>query len=420
VQGFHTRDELQLIVQRRGTTQSLLTTSINNAIAGRYYQQRAIRRIAETFETDRQRRALLVMATGSGKTRTVVALVDLLQRCGWVRRVLFLADRQALVRQAANAFKAQLPDTPTVNLLEDRSADGRIYVCTYPTLLNLINRVDGDERRFGPGHFDLVVIDEAHRSVYQKYRSIFSYFDSLLVGLTATPKDEVDRNTYSLFGLEEGVPTDAYPLDAAIEEGFLVPPRAVSVPLKIQREGIRYADLSEQDKERWDEIEWDEDGTVPDAVDPEAVNAWLFNTDTVDRALAHLMTHGRRVAGGDRIGKTIVFAKNNDHAKFIADRFNTAYPRFHGGCARMITHRVDYAQSLIDDFSQPEKMPHIAISVDMLDTGIDIPEVVNLVFFKIIRSKTKFWQMIGRGTRLRPDLGRCSGAGPPGGRGLAS
>ena len=204
MQGFHTKDELQLIVQRRGTTLSLLTTTISSAIAGRYYQQRAIRRIAETFETDRQRRALLVMATGSGKTRTVVALVDLLQRCGWARRVLFLADRQALVKQAANAFKAQLPDTPTVNLLEDRSADGRVYVCTYPTILNLINRVDGDERRFGPGHFDLVVIDEAHRSVYQKYRSIFSYFDSLLVGLTATPKDEVDRNTYSLFGLEEG------------------------------------------------------------------------------------------------------------------------------------------------------------------------------------------------------------------------
>ncbi len=404
VQGFHTRDELQLIVGRRGTTDSLMTTPINSAIAGRYYQQRAIRRIAETFQTDRQRRALLVMATGSGKTRTVIALVDLLQRCGWVRRVLFLADRQALVKQAANAFKQLLPDTPTVNLLDDRSADGRVYVSTYPTILNLINRVDGDERRFGPGHFDVVVIDEAHRSVYQKYRSIFSYFDSLLVGLTATPKDEVDRNTYSLFGLEEGVPTDAYPLETAIEEGFLVPPRAVSVPLKIQREGLRYDDLTDEEKERWDEVEWDEDGNVPDAVGAEAVNSWLFNIDTVDQAIGLLMTHGHRVAAGDRIGKTIVFAKNNDHARFIAERFDVAYPQFHGSFARVITHRTDYAQSLIDDFSRPERAPHIAVSVDMLDTGIDIPEVVNLVFFKVIRSKTKFWQMIGRGTRLRPDL----------------
>jgi len=232
VEGFHTRDELEAIVGRRIRARSPAAEPVNEIVAGRAYQQRAIRRVADAFDTDRQRRALLVMATGAGKTRTVIALVDLLQRCGWIRRVLFLADRKALVRQAANAFRTHLPDSPLVNLLDDRSGTRRVYLSTYPTMLNLINRLDGENRRpFGPGFFDLVVIDEAHRSVYQKYRAIFSYFDSLLVGLTATPKDQVDHNTYQLFGLEDGVPTDAYPLEEAIADGYLVPPRAVSLPL---------------------------------------------------------------------------------------------------------------------------------------------------------------------------------------------
>jgi type I restriction enzyme R subunit len=255
-----------------------------------------------------------------------------------------------------------------------------------------------------PGHFDLIVIDEAHRSVYRKYKAIFDYFDSLLVGLTATPKDEVDRDTYALFDLERGIPTDAYGLDEAVSDGFLVPPKAVSVPLKFQREGIKYDDLSEEEKEAWDAIEWDEDGAIPDRVEAAAVNKWLFNEDTVDKVLEHVMTHGLKVADGDRLGKTIIFAKNHDHAQFIAERFDANYPHLQGRFARVIDFKTEYAQSLIDDFSSADKEPHIAISVDMLDTGIDIPEVVNLVFFKIVRSKTKFWQMIGRGTRLCPDL----------------
>src|SRR4030095_3818652 len=253
-------------------------------------------------------------------------------------------------------------------------------------------------------HFDLVIIDEAHRSVYQKYRAIFEYFDSLLVGLTATPKDEVDRNTYSLFDLEDGVPTDAYSLEEAVGDGFLVPPKAVSVPPKFQGEGITYDELSEDDKDQWDALEWDNEGGVPDRVEAEAVNKWLFNKDTVDKVLEHLMTRGLTVAGGDRLGKTILFAKNQAHADFIAERFNANYPHYKGEFARVTAFKREYAQSLIDNFSQPDKAPHIAISVDMLDTGIDVPEVVNLVFFKLVRSKTKFWQMVGRGTRLRPDL----------------
>jgi type I restriction enzyme R subunit len=271
-------------------------------------------------------------------------------------------------------------------------------------MMRLIDEKDGSDRRFGPGHFDLVVIDEAHRSVYRKYGAIFDYFDSLLVGLTATPKDEIDRDTYRLFDLQRGVPTDAYGLDDAVKDGFLVPPRAVSVPLKFQREGIKYDDLSEEEKEAWDAIEWDEDGNVPAAVEATAVNKWLFNEDTVDKVLKHLMTHGLKVADGDRLGKTIIFAKNSDHARFITKRFDENYRHLKGSFARQIDFSVTYAQSLIDDFSQADKAPHIAVSVDMLDTGIDVPEVVNLVFFKIVRSKTKFWQMIGRGTRLKRDL----------------
>ena len=405
VQGFYTRDELQLAIRRRATRASLADTEIDSSIVERYYQTRSIRRIGEAFERDHARKALVVMATGAGKTRTVVALADLLIRTNWAKRILFLADRTALVNLATNVFKRFLTDSSPVNLVTDRREEGRVYVSTYPTMLNLLNEVRDGRRRFGSGHFDLVVIDEAHRSVFQKYRAIFDYFDSLLVGLTATPRDEVDRNTYSLFDLEPGVPTDAYGLDEAVADGFLVPPKAVSVPLRFQREGIRYDDLSDEEKDAWDEIDWDEEGgPPPDEVGAEAINRWLFNADTVDKVLAHLMTHGLAVAGGDRLGKTIIFAKNQAHADFIADRFNANYLHYRGEFARVITHSTEYAQDLIDKFSIPERDPHIAISVDMLDTGIDVPEVVNLVFFKLVRSKTKFWQMIGRGTRLCPNL----------------
>lgn len=404
VQGFFKKQELELLVQRRSSRKKLAGSIINKEIVERYYQTRAIRRIGETFEAENQRKALLVMATGAGKTRTVIALADVLMRCNWAKRILFLADRVALVNQAVNAFKKHLPDSSPVNLVTEKYTEGRVFVSTYPTMMGLIDEAFDGQRRFGVGHFDLVIIDEAHRSVYQKYRAIFEYFDSMLVGLTATPKDEIDHNTYGLFDLESGVPTDAYSLDEAVADGNLVPPKAVSVPLKFQREGIKYEDLSAEEQEQWDALEWNEEGNPPEAVDAAALNKWLFNTDTVDKVLAHLMTKGQKVAGGDRLGKTIVFAKNNNHAEFIAERFNINYPHYKGHFARVVTYKTEYAQSLIDDFSNKEKAPHIALSVDMLDTGIDVPEVVNLVFFKAVRSKTKFWQMLGRGTRLCPDL----------------
>ncbi len=404
VQGFLKKAELELMIQRRTSRKPLAEAPVDEKIVERYYQVRAIRRIGEAFEKDRDRKALVVMATGAGKTRTVIALCELLMRCNWAKRVLFLADRVALVNQAVNAFKAHLPDASPVNLVTEKEGEGRVFVSTYPTMMTMIDETRDGQRRFGVGHFDLVIIDEAHRSVYQKYRAIFEYFDALLVGLTATPKDEIDVNTYGLFDLERGVPTDAYDLEDAVKDGFLVPPIAVSVPLKFQREGITYADLSEEEQEQWDALEWDEEGHTPDRVEAEAVNKWLFNRDTVDKVLEHLLTRGQTVAGGDRLGKTIVFAKNQAHAEFIAQRFDVNYPHHKGAFARVVHSGLPYAQTVIDDFSNPSKPPHIAISVDMLDTGIDIPEVVNLVFIKLVRSKTKFWQMVGRGTRLRKDL----------------
>lgn len=405
VRGFYKRYELELSIQRRTRRRDLASEPINKEIVERYYQEESIRTVTEHF-AGHQRKALVVMATGAGKTRTVIALCELLQRCNWIKRVLFLADRVALVRQACNAFKRHLPDSSPVNLVTEKyNADSRVYVSTYPTMMNLINDVEDGLRRFGAGHFDLVIIDEAHRSVYQKYRAIFEYFDSLLVGLTATPKAEVDRNTYTLFDLEKGVPTYSYDLDQAVADGFLVPYAPIDVPLKFLRGGIKYDELTDEEKDEWDAIEWDEErGEPPEAVDAASLNKWLFNADTVDKVLETLMQRGLKVAGGDLLGKTIIFAKNHKHALFIEERFDKNYPHYKGSFARVIDNYETYAQNLLDEFSTPNKPPQIAISVDMLDTGIDIPEIVNLVFFKIVRSKTKFFQMIGRGTRLRPEL----------------
>jgi type I restriction enzyme R subunit len=406
VAGFYKKDELTRLMVRRGQRQALDVGEVKDAIAGRCYQKRAIGSIFAQL-TSARRKALLVMATGTGKTRTAIALVDVLQRAGWVKRALFLADRVSLVKQAVGAFKAHLPESSPVNLVTEKATEGRVYVCTYPTMMGLIDQSDGDEARFGVGHFDLLIIDEAHRSVYRKYGAIFRYFDSLLVGLTATPREEVDKNTYELFDLEPGVPTDAYELEQAVKDGFLVPPRVQQVDLKFPREGIDYDSLSEEEKAQWEALDWGDDvdpGTLPDRVNAAAINSWLFNKDTVDKVLQHLMEHGHKVEGGDRLAKTIVFARNHDHAVFIEQRFNYHYPHHAGHFARVIDNKARYPQSLIDDFSQQDKAPHIAISVDMLDTGIDVPEVANLVFFKPVYSKIKFWQMIGRGTRLCPDL----------------
>lgn len=409
VHGFRNADQLARLVERRRSRDNITHAEINRDIAGsfgRTYQELAIKSIATAFEQHNRRKALLVMATGTGKTRTAIALVDLLSKRGWVKNVLFLADRNALVSQAKKEFAKLLPHlSPTIlsTGLSVGDANSRLCFATYPTMLNILNAPQ-ERRLFGVGHFDLVIIDEAHRSVYRKYRAIFDYFDALLVGLTATPKAELDKNTYDIFELESGVPTFAYELDQAIADKFLVPPRAYAVPLKFMRKGIKFAELPRDEQEQWEEKEALEGR---EEVLSSELNTFLFNKSTVDKVLEILMRDGIKVGGGDLLGKTIIFAANNPHARFIAERFDLQYPKWKGHFARVITYSETYAESLIDEFKaikQNEIPLRIAISVDMLDTGIDVPEVVNLVFFKAVRSKTKFAQMIGRGTRLAEDL----------------
>ncbi|HAT8958754.1 TPA: DUF4145 domain-containing protein [Legionella pneumophila subsp. pneumophila] len=408
VQGFATKDEIQWKINQRKSRQALNVMQPNPLIAGRYYQIEAAARVMQQFGDNRKRKSLVVMATGTGKTRLSIALVDMLLRANWVRKVLFLADRTALLTQAMRAFKKNLPHVSLANLLSKKQEEARILFSTYPTMLNCIDGTKKNQSQtFSVNHFDLIIIDEAHRSVYQKYGAIFDYFDSLLLGLTATPRGEVDRNTYHLFELDNHQPTYAYELEQAVKDGFLVPPRAISVPLKFQREGIKYNELSIDEQEEYElqeEFYDKETGVLKEEIGSSALNQWLFNKDTINKVLMHLMEHGIKVEGGDKIGKTIIFAKNKTHAQFIVQQFDENYPHLAGKFCRRIDHSVKYSQSLIDSFSLKTKDPFIVVSVDMLDTGIDVPEVVNLVFFKLVRSRTKFWQMIGRGTRPCEDL----------------
>jgi type I restriction enzyme R subunit len=406
VQGFYSKEELELLINRRSLRKPLTAQPINKEITGRYYQEEAIKRVAEDLEKGR-RGALLVMATGSGKTRTAAAIVDVLTQCNWAKRILFLADRNALVTQAKNAFNTYLPNLTAIDLTkEEADTSSRIVFSTYPTIMNRIDntKVEG-ERYFGVGHFDVVIIDEAHRSIYEKYRALFLYFDAIYIGLTATPKTETHRDTYELFGLEMHNPTYAYELDKAVSDGYLRPPKAVKVPMKFPRLGVKYDELSEEEKAEYEKEFLEAYGQVPDEVSSSAVNTWLFNDDTVNKVLKLLMEQGLKIEGGDKLGKTIIFAKNHQHAVFIENCFDKLYPHYAGKMLKLIDNQAYEPQTLIYEFSDPEKTDfQIAVSVDMLDTGIDIPEVLNLVAFKPVRSKAKWWQMIGRGTRLRENI----------------
>lgn len=419
VQGFYTKEELQVLIRRRHERQDLRNFKVNTAIAGRDYQLEAVKRVAEALATThnnslkgKHRKGLLVMATGSGKTRTAAALVDMFTKCNWAKRILFLADRNALVTQAKNAFKEHLPNLSAIDLTKEKEDVGtRVVFSTYPTILNKIDSIKNeDERFYGIGHFDVIIIDEAHRSVYQKYQAIFDYFDSILIGLTATPKKDIDKNTYSLFEIEDDVPTFAYELDRAVAEKHLVPPKAYKVPLKFPRKGVKYSELSERDKRRYEElfgVPGDEKDTGITEISKTQVNSFLFNNNTVDTVLDYLMRFGLRVESGDKLGKTIIFAKNHTHAVFIEERFNKNYPEFGGGFLRVIDNYEDKAQDLLEKFcffKGDELEPQIAVSVDMMDTGVDAPRVLNLVFFKEVKSYAKYWQMIGRGTRKCPDI----------------
>lgn len=406
VSGYYTQDELQLLIDRRTLRKDLNHVSIDENITNRTYQQEAIKAYCEDLN-NHQRKGLLVMATGTGKTRTAISIVDVLTNNNWIKNVLFLADRTELVKQAKSAFNKLMPSLSTINLLteKDNAENARMVFSTYQTMMNAIDEVKtkDNKRLFTVGHFDLIIIDEAHRSIYKKYQAIFDYFDGLLLGLTATPRSDIDKNTYKIFELQDNVPTYSYEYEEAVANGFLVDYHTIECSTNFIREGIKYSELSEEDKESFEDT-FANDSDVVDKVEASAINSWLFNDDTIDKILNILMEKGLKVESNDKLGKTIIFAKNHKHAEAIEKRFNLLYPQYNGHFARVIDIHTNYYSSLIEDFSDCTKMPQIAISVDMLDTGIDIPEILNLVFFKDVKSKVKFLQMIGRGTRLCPDL----------------
>ncbi len=401
---IYSKRDLEKMFNLQTMRTSLNHVVIDKEIAGRYYQEGAVKAVCDSFDKKNRRKALLVMATGSGKTRTVIALCKVLLDCGWVRNILFLADRNSLVTQAKRSFVNLLPNLSVTNLCEEKdNYNAHCVFSTYQTMINCIDSVKDEKGKlFTCGHFDLIICDEAHRSIYNKYRDIFNYFDAPLVGLTATPKDEIDKNTYEVFELENGVPTYGYELADAVKDGFLVDYMSVETKLKFIEQGIVYDDLSDEDKEEYEET-FSHDGELPDKISSSALNEWIFNEDTIKEVLNVLMTNGITIDYGQRIGKTIIFAKNHRHAEKIFEVFIKEYSHLNG-YAKVIDNKINYAQSAIDDFSEPNKLPQVAISVDMLDTGIDVPEVLNLVFFKKVMSKAKFWQMIGRGTRLCPGL----------------
>ena len=405
VSSIYSKKDLEKLIFRRGNKKPLknVSTDIKDEITNRVYQKEAVVRVTEALEKG-YRKMLLVMATGSGKTRTAASIVDILTRYNWVKNILFLADRTALVKQAKNSFKEYLPNLSLCNLLDNKDdVESRMIFSTYPTMMNAIDETKNKDgsRIFTSGYFDLIIVDESHRSIYKKYQAIFDYFDANLLGLTATPKNDIDKNTYRIFDLENDNPTFAYELDQAIEEGYLVHyGKPIDVGLKIVRDGLKYSELSEEEKEEFEET-FDEE---KEEISSEEVNKTLFNKETVDLVIKTLMNNGLTVEGGDKLGKTIIFAVNQRHANFIVDRFNKLYPEYKGKFAQAVCHDIKFVDDVIDNFKDKVLYPQIAVSVDMLDTGIDVPEILNLVFFKKIRSKAKFWQMIGRGTRLCKDL----------------
>ena len=407
------QNDLQKLIDRRNIKKDLSKIQINKNISGRDYQLAAIKAVVNST-LEGHRKHLLVMATGTGKTRTVISLTDVFTQANYATNVLFLTDRIQLVKQAYGNYKELLESMSLCNLLNaterKNNATARIVFSTYPTILNAIDteKTEDGNRLFTPAHFDLIIIDEAHRSIFKKYRAIFEYFDAYLVGLTATPREEVERSTFDFFELENQNPTYNYTYEEAVKNGYLVDYYPIENSTTFIDKGIHFDDLSEEDKKRIED-EYKEEGKSDfEETPPSDINKYVFNKDTVKKVLEELMQKGIKTDAGDKLGKTIIFAYNQAHAQFIVDMFNELFPALKAGgfCKRIICNDSKVEQT-IADFSKPEKNPIIAVSVDMLDTGVDIPEVVNLVFFKKVMSKIKFNQMIGRGTRLCPELSLC-------------
>ncbi|MFT7355967.1 MAG: type I restriction enzyme R subunit [Gammaproteobacteria bacterium] len=394
--GYYSKDSLQYLIKQRVLKKDLNKTPIDTAVAGRLYQMETITRVCERF-SDKHRKALIVQATGTGKTRVSIALAKRLLDAGWAKRVLFLCDRKELRKQAGNAFTEFTKEPVHIvgKSAKNTAASARVFIATYPGMLRIMNKYD-------VGYFDLIVADESHRSIYNIYGDIFKYFDALEVGLTATPVEMVSRSTCDLFGCDYKLPTANYPLEDAIEQGNLVPYKIVSYTTQFLREGIKKDNLTDEQI-----AQLEEQGIDPNELDFDAkqIDEAIKNKDTNRLILRNLMEKGLRDKDGQLPGKTIVFARNIAHAELMAQLFSELYPQHGANFCRVIHSKYERAEELIDDFkSSDENSMRIAVSVDMLDTGIDVPECVNLVFAKPIKSKVKFWQMIGRGTRLCENL----------------
>lgn len=397
VYGFYSKDSLEYLVHQRTHRQPIASVAPNLAIADRMYQLEAVKRVGERFSAN-LRRALVVQATGTGKTRVAVSLCDVLLRAGWAKRILFLCDRKELRRQADNVFKHFLPGEPRVVVSADTSSDRdkRIYLATYPAMMKCF-------ASFDVGFFDLVIADESHRSIYKKYRELFLYFDALQVGLTATPVRFIDRDTFKLFGCETNDPTSNFGFEEAVNAvpPYLAPFRVRRFRSQFRENGVKYSQMSEAQKA---ELESQESSPETIEYEPGELDRDVFNKDTSRIVLRSLMEEGIREATGSHVGKSIIFARSHLHAVHLRELFDEMYPQYGGKFCRVIDNQEKYAEQLIDDFKDATSDLTIAISVDMLDTGIDVPEVVNLVFAKPVKSYVKFWQMIGRGTRLCRDL----------------
>ena len=397
--GFYSKDSLQYLVIFQRSRRRSLDEIQPSEIAGRLYQLESIKRVCERF-TGQHRRALIVQATGTGKTRVAISLTDVLIRAVWVKRVLFLCDRKELRKQAKNAYTDFLNEPLVIvgrHTAQDR--DKRIYLATYPAMMRVFETFD-------VGFFDLIIADESHRSIYNRYRDLFFYFDALQIGLTATPRDMILHNTFKLFGCEDDDPTFNYDFSQAVEEGHLVPFEVFTHTTEFLRLGIKYENLTEEQRQQLED-----DGEDPESFNYEApqIDKAVFNRDTNKIVLRNLMENGiRDGVTSSHPGKTILFARNHNHAMLLSQLFDELYPQYGGNFCQVIDNYDPRAEQLIDDFKGVGSNPGltIAVSVDMLDTGIDVPEVVNLVFAKPVKSRVKFWQMIGRGTRLCPAIGK--------------
>ncbi|MCF7486832.1 DEAD/DEAH box helicase family protein [Vibrio sp. A2-1] len=396
--GYYSKDSLQYLILQRELKKDLNSTPIDTKVAGRLYQMESISRICERF-SDKHRKALIVQATGTGKTRVSIALAKRLLDAGWAKRILFLCDRKELRKQAGNAFNEHTKEPLFIKgkSKKELASKARIVIATYPGMIQNYEEYD-------VGHFDLIVADESHRSIYNKYGELFKYFDALQVGLTATPVEMISRSTSQLFGCDYKMPTANYPLEQAIEEKNLVPFKVVTHTTQFLRDGIKASELTDEQI-----AELEDQGIDPNTLDFDAkqVDKAIFNKDTNRAIIRNLMEKGLKDVDDQLPGKSIIFARNIAHAELLAELFSEMYPDMGGNFCRVIHSKYERAEELIDNFKSTEGNDDevtIAVSVDMLDTGIDVPECVNLVFAKPIKSKVKFWQMVGRGTRLCENL----------------